>query len=484
MIRYKMKAIYKFFMLTVMIVTVSSCGKEFLELQPQQSVSDDVFLANINDFETAGIGLHNQLQNSDWYGRYIVLVPDVMGEDVKQNASANRAKEWAEYNGNETDFIPLEFWAEMYEGINIANSIINRDFTPPAEVQDRYNQVLGQAYAIRGMAHFDLVRIFGQHYTYTNDASHLGIPIVTEYDVESKPPRNTVAEVYQQVISDLQQGISLMTIDPANAGYMSREGAQAILSRVYLYMEDWANAEAQATAVINSPRGFSLVANADYPTMFYDGNSSEAIFEIVMTLPDNNGSDHIGGMYKETGYGDYLPSQTLYNLYDTLNTDDVRGKFPMFITDPNLSGAYGTTRVNKWPSTGANIATDNISIIRLSEVYLNRAEARARQGGDDANARADANMLINLRTNGTNALTTETGQALIDAILLERRRELAFEGHRVWDATRNKTGIDRSADCTSIICSIPYPDDRFILPIPQDERSANPQIADQQNPGY
>ena len=478
-----MKNIYKFLVLTVMVFSASSCGEKFLDLQPQQSVSNDVFLANIDDFETAIIGAHNQLQNSDWYGRYIILVPDVMGEDVKQNASANRAKEWAEYNGNQTDFIPLEIWAELYEGINIVNSIINKEFTPTPSTQARYNEVIGQAHAIRALAHFDLVKIFAQHYTYSAGATHIGVPVVTVYDVASKPVRNTVAEVYTQIVSDFNDGINLMTLDPPNAGFMNKVAAQGLLSRVYLYMEDYANADAMATNAINgaAAAGKGFVSTASYPNKYLDGNSAEALLEINMLLADNNGSDHIGGMYKETGYGDYLPSTTLFTLYDTATTDDIRGKLPMFMADANLGGIYGSVRVNKWPSSGATIATDNIPIIHLPEVYLNRAEARAQLGTNDAGALADVNMVRGARTNGLSPIAG-SGQALVDAILLERRRELAFEGHRVWDATRNKQGIDRSADCTSTICNITYPNDRFILPIPENELSANPQMS--QNPGY
>ena len=116
-----------------------SCGEKFLDLQPQQSVSEDVFLQNIDDFNTAILGAHDQLSNSNWYGRYFLLVPDVMGEDIKQNASANRAREWAEYNGTEVDFIPDNLWTVMYAGINIVNSIINSDYTPTAAAQAAWN---------------------------------------------------------------------------------------------------------------------------------------------------------------------------------------------------------------------------------------------------------------------------------------------------------------------------------------------------------
>lgn len=475
-----------------MMFGASSCGEDFLNLQPQQSVADANFLKNVDDFRTAILGAHDQLQNSDWYGRYFLLVPDVMGEDIKQNASANRAKEWAEYNGTSVDFIPNEFWAELYEGINIANQIINAEYTAPTpEVQAEVDHIKGQARAIRGLAHFDLVRLFAQHYTFTAGGGHVGVPIVTEYNVAAKPARNTVAEVYTQVIDDLTAGYNGMTLDPPNAGYMNKIAAAALLGRVYLYMDDFSNAEAWSTTAITeaTAAGKSLVANADYPTMFLDGNSSEALFEINMILVDNNGSDHLGGMYKESGYGDYLPSNILFTLLDTLNTDDIRGKGAMWLADPNLTGIFGSVRVNKYPSAGSTIATDNLPIIRLSEVYLNRAEARAKLGTNDAGARDDANMLINLRTNGFNALTTESGQALVDAILDERRRELYAEGHRIFDISRNQLDMDRQdaadpANCTSITCFEAYPNDRFILPIPLDELSANPQIENDQNPGY
>ncbi len=467
-----MKTISKFSILLVIILFIS-CSKDFLDLRPQQSVSDEVFLQNIDDFQSAINGAYDQMQNSDWYGRYFLLVPDVMGEDVKQNASANRAKEWAEYNGSATDFIPREIWAELYEGINIVNQIINSNYQAPDAVKDEFDNIRGQAYAIRAIAHFDLVRLFAQHYTYTNDASHPGVPIITTSDVTNRPPRNTVAEVYQQVIADFQQAIDLMNIDPPNAGYLSKEAAQALLSRVYLYMEDWSNAEAMASAVINSGK-YSLVDSANYPMQFLVGNSPEAIFEIIYSLADNPGSDHLGGMYKETGYGDYLPANDLLSMMDP---GDVRST--MFLPDPNLSGIYGSLRVNKYPSAGAEIGTDNIPVIRLSEVYLNRAEARYHLN-DEAGARADL-QLIRRRSWPASPDITATGQALLDEILKERRIELCFEGHSIFDVTRNKKDVVRD-DCTSIICTITYPNNRFILPIPEDEMNVNPNI--EQNPDY
>jgi len=257
------------------------------------------------------------MQLADYYGRYFILILDIMGEDIKQNASVNRGKEWAEYNGaptiNQNEH--REFWAEIYELINMTNLMINAEFEPPAAVQEDYDNYIGQAYALRALAHFDLVRLFAQTYTFTSDASHPGIPVVTEFTPDALPTRNTVAEVYEQVISDFETVIPLLASDANNAGVITREAAQALLSRVYLYMGRHAEAEALATEVVSSGR-FTLVARDAYANQLLDGNSSEAIFEIAFDQVDNPGSDHIGGMYKASGYGDYLPSQQLFALFE------------------------------------------------------------------------------------------------------------------------------------------------------------------------
>jgi hypothetical protein len=238
-------------------------------------------------------------------------------------------------------------------------------------------------------------------------------------------------------------------------------------------MGDYAQAENYASLVINSGN-YSLVSNADYVNQFLDGNSSEAIFEIIFDLVDNPGSDHLGGMYKASGYGDYLPAT---DLLDIIPADDVRNE--MFAADEGLSGAFGSLRVNKFPSEGSVIGTDNIPVIRLSEVYLNRAEARA-NSSNDTGAQEDLNM-IKQRGWADAPAVTATGDALVTEILNERRIELSFEGHRIHDVSRNKLDVVR-VDCTSPVCGITYPSARFILPIPIEETDVNPNIA--QNPEY
>ncbi len=470
-----MKYIKKLSLLLMIILIAIGCETDILDLKPHQSVSDEVFLESLSDFQAAITGCYDLLSSPDLYGRYMLLVPDIMGEDVKQNASANRAKEWAEYNGSTTTTHRVDrgFWRALYQGVDMANRIIDADFTPPDAVKAEFEQIVGEAYAMRALCYFNLVRIFAQHYTYTADASHPGVPIVLHFDFQNKPGRATVKEVYDQIISDFQKAIELMTIDPPNAGRFSKEAAQALLSRVYLYKEDWAKAEELATAVIQSGK-YTLVSRDDYPTQFLVGLSSEAIFEMIYTIADNPGSNHLGGMYKETGYGDYLPSEDLLNM---MNDDDIRKT--MFKPDSNLGGIYGYLRVDKYPSSGSEIGTDNLPVIRLSEVYLNRAEARAMLG-NFTGAQEDVNI-IRKRAWPDAPDVTAVGEELLTEIEKERRIELCFEGHRLFDITRHKQDLVRN-DCTAPVCTVPYPNDLFILPIPYEELDVNPNLT--QNPGY
>ena len=469
--------------LSIIMMVGASCGEDFLDLNNPLAVTTEVFLSTVDDFEAAMVGGYDHMQLTDWYGRYMLLIPDIMGRDAKQNASANRGAAWAQFQGapTTTQNENREFWAEIYEGIGNMNLLINSDFEPSEASQDRFNQVIGEAYAYRALAHFDLVRLFAQPYNFTAGGSHLGVPVVTEFDTEVLPERNTVAEVYAQIVSDFQQAISLIPAGLGTKNRFTREGAQALLSRVYLYMEEYDNAAALATQVIESGI-YTLVDSAGYANQFLEGGSSEAIFEIEFAQNDNPGSEHIGGMYKVIGYGDYLPSQ---DLLDILDPADVRST--MFALDETLDGSiYASAdglgrRVNKFPSVGPLNGSDNVPVIRLSEVHLIRAEALAKTG-NDGGAQADLNALRQARWADAPDVTS-TGDALVMDVLDERRRELSFEGHGIFDINRNKLDLNR-VDCTAPddACFRSYPDDRFILAIPLQELDVNPNIV--QNPSY
>ncbi len=467
-IMLKKYIIYPFVVIALLVA--SSCDEEFLELQPSGASDLNSAIQNIDGYRSAMNGVYSGLQSSNYYGRYFILVPDVMADDVKQNAQANRAREYSDYVGFSEHFIASGIFNTLYNVINRANTVINAETEVPAAVQGQKDQFRGEALAVRGLAHFDLVRIYGQHYGFTNDNSHLGVPIVTEFDQDAKPARSTVAQVYAQVISDLEQGVSLMNEVQSSAGRMSKEAAQALLARVHLYMGDWAKAEQLASSVINSGK-YSLVATDQYVSGWSSQSTSESILSVFFRNDDDNGSDALGRMYIVEGYGDYLPSQDVIGL---IPEGDVR--LGVFKEDENLSGALGSVRMDKFPDPATQNSTP---IVRLSEMYLIRAEARAMQN-NDTGAQEDV-TLIRQRGLPTADAVTATGEALLDEIATERRIELMFEGHRLWDLMRKKQGVSRT-DCTNLICEIPYPNDRFILPIPQREIDANENMV--QNSSY
>lgn len=443
-----------------------------LALEPHASVSNDAYFEQIGDFRAAIVGVYDQISIADYYGRSIHLMSDIMGEDVKQTGSANRYQEFADFEGQVVTGhgYETELWAEGYEGINMINMILASEFDAPAGVAAEFDQIMGEAYALRGLIYFDMVKMYAQHYTFTAGASHPGVPILLEPDITALPSRNTVGEVYAQALSDLTTGISMMNQTRDGSFMMTAGAAQAILSRIYLYMEDWSNAVSLASTVISSGR-YALVEGQAYVDQFRAGGSSEAIFEIQNNDTDNRGSDALGAMYRASGYGDYLPAKDLLNLIDPA---DIR--MEMFATDPLLTGIYASYRVMKWPT---QTSTDNVPVIRLSEVYLNRAEAYARSG-NSAGAQADLNMIRQRGLSSAPAVTA-TGQTLLDEIAIERRIELGYEGHRIHDLMRYKMDITR-IDVTGDVAFMAYPCNFCILPIPQAETDTNPNIA--QNVGY
>jgi hypothetical protein len=464
--------IYNKILILFMIGFVLSCSESFLELTPQQSVSDLEALENLEDLNSSITGVYDEISGSNYYGRYMLMIPDVMADDVKQNSQANRIVPYAEHIVEKSDPDAASLWTGMYRAINATNNIINSDVAVAATAVADKDHIIGEAYALRAQIYFDMVRMFAQHYTYTSDASHLGVPLILNFDPINKPERNTVKAVYDQVISDMTMAISLMKSNSrsGNSNTLSSASTKALLSRVYLYKEDWPNAETLATEVLGS--GFSLVPNNNYFSLWTTDNSSESIFEISMTEADNVGGNGIAGLYSRNGYGDYLPSNDVVSLYDPADT-----RLSTFNEDSSLAGEFAPFRVDKYPDFNG---FDNVKVIRLAEIYLIRAEARAEIGTNIQGAQQDLDM-VHQRALPSAPNTSVTGEALKEAIFLERRLELCFEGQRLWDLMRNKMDVVR-IQCTAAICLIPYASDTVLLPIPQVETDANSNIT--QNPGY
>ena len=449
-----------------MIVLAIACDNK-LDLEPQQSLSDVEALGDFSGLQTALIGAYHGLQDVDYYGRNFLVMPEAQGDNILIALdNSNRFLQNTGYTFTVGNADVRDLWNDVYLVIGAANNIINAFETVTDGTEEERNHVLGQALFLRALAHFDLVRAFGRPYTEDNGAS-LGVPVILISEVGS-PARNTVSEVYTQVISDLQQARDLMNNNEAPF-FASSDAANALLSRVYLYMGDNANAITSASAVIESGN-YSLVPNEDYVASWQvaDGTPEE-IFSLRFQADETYGADNLGRIYLPEGYGDLRPTQ---DIMDLLAPEDVRGEF---IRDFN-----GDDYNFKFEGILDVPGLASPRILRLAEIILNRAEAYAKSG-EFTNAKADLNSI---RTRaGLAAIDPPDGEVL-NEVLLERRRELVWEGHRSFDIFRNGESLQR-IECNALAldaCTVNPSDTRIIFPIPEDEINANINMV--QNPGY
>lgn len=465
-------------------LVLGSCSKSFITKSPQTSLLTSQALGDSSALQAALNGAYNELGVVDVYGRDLPVVGDLMADNTYvQIKNSNRYISQYNYSVTAEDAIPFDVWSACYTAILRVNQVIDA-ITTGSFSGTTINQIESQALAIRALMYFKLVNYFAT--TYTADSSKLGVPLVLHYAPFALPTRSSIGTVYNQIVSDLKTAIPLAP-PYVNSVTLNQYAEEALLARVYLYTGDYTDAESTAQDVINNS-GFSLVSAANLVSFWANPaihtDQVEVMFEINQDVLENNGFDDLGGIYVN-GYADLYCSNQLDSLYFLHDTTDARAQLI-------LSGATATGVpawvVNKYPNAG-NSDRDNPKVIRLAEVYLIGAESAARNG--DANtAKTWLNALMAKRDT-TFPGYTDAGQALINDVVLERRKELAFEGDRFFDLNRLGLSIFRSPNAGALPAGpgnvnlvIPYPDNRRVAPIPNAEIQANPNIASQQNPGY
>lgn len=314
------------------------------------------------------------------------------------------------------------------------------------------NQAIGEALFLRAYFHFNLLNTFGS------------IPLITSTDAAANAvaPQATSAAVYQQIISDLQQAISYLpatyTVSGGQRTRASKMAAIALLAKVYLYNQNWADAEAQANLIIAN----SLFTLPALNTVFLS-SSTEAIFQI-----DNKTTGYaaIAGAFV-TNAGGTPVFQVRSELLNAFETGDLRKAAWL-----GMSAGYYYPAKYKITATGGN---EYLTVLRLAEIYLIRAEARARQS-NISGAQSDLNAV---RTRAGLANTTAADQAsLLLAVERERRVELFCEwGNRFFDLKR--TG---RADAVLSAEKTGWKATAINYPIPLTEISNNANL--KQNAGY
>lgn len=432
-----------------------------LTVQPTQSIDATQALNTEQDVLSTLTGAYDGISDINLYGGGIQYTGDLLGDnrDVIFGGTFTTLDEISRKTITTSNVDVRDTWLDSYNTINRANNVLaNLD---KVSTESRGNAE-GQARFIRGSLYFELVKLYGKSYNDGAPASNPAVPLVLTptgiIGEANNIPRNSVAEVYAQVLDDLTKAEQLLSVTPGgiysgsdnidNSGVATKGATQAMLARVYLQQQNFTAARDAANRVITFGT-YSLAVS--YSDVFTD-SSPETIFKIVVT--DQDGVNNLNTYYASTlnsGRGD-IRVQTKYR--QLFGTTDARGKF------------FTTVNNNVFTSK-FNDRYGDVPVVRLAEMYLVRAEANLR-GSTSIGAAplADVN-LIRARA-GATPLTAVT---LAD-ILLERRLELAFEGQQIADVKRT----------AGTVGTTPYNANNLVLPIPQREIDTNKQLV--QNAGY
>lgn len=335
-------------------------------------------------------------------------------------------------------------WKETYRLINVANNIINEvPKIPQATAQEKAGalRVNGEAHFLRALYYFWLVNLYAKPYQPSSARTDLGVPIKVFPEVKDQRfRRNTVQEVYDQILADLQVAeSSLNQSEPRKTIYRADSTAvNLLLSRVYLYMQRWEDASRYADKVLRAPHtqlenlntAEEAFLRKDNPEVLFSMGGSD----VTCTMCNSWKSFRVShDLYQTYADEDLRKTQWWWTYEDFVG--DIKPKMPNKTTVETTSQEYYYYGYN-WASNGALAEVSDRFLFRTAEAYLNKAEAEAYLGHDGI-ARDIINRLrMNRYQTGSDYQLTESGDKLIEAIRDERRRELALEGHRWFDLRR------------------------------------------------
>lgn len=463
----------------------TSCS-DFLTEEPKQEQSNELTFATFDGVNKAAAAMYGMFQSDAWYDGEFTLMSELRCGNAKNPTSvpgSGRYRTDTQWIYSDRSTSPL--WSYAYYTIARANNVINNldDKVGVDATQQQVNNVKAEALFIRALCYFDLVITYCQPYNYNaTEDDKMGVPLVLVTE-NGKPARDSKENVYQQIVADLLQAESIMADDYVRSGVTDKAATptkpaiQALLSRVYLYMNKWQEAADYATKVINNKK-YELAPADAYAAMFSAATApagGEIIFEVYGSDKneywDNSGWAHLPYITTtddQGSHGDVCATKDLYDLY---SEGDVRKS--MYKQHGN---DYFPTKYSGKPKDSDPKYT-NIPILRLSEMYLNRAEAII-NGASVQGVTAESDLRKIATVRGASQTAAATKQGVFD----ERRRELAFEGHITADYARCNKSMTRKDFDDSKNKDVAFPSYMWALPIPNRERTANPNVA--QNPGY
>lgn len=470
------KTKYTIIALSSLLVLYSTGCQKQLDIKPKDTVEQDQAIKTSKDVQGVLIGAYTAAALRGLYGGRVMSTNDFLADDgdFSYFGSFSEYSELSNKTITINNFFVEGVWDAGFNTINVCNNVLANLNLVDAANKDR---VEGEAKFLRGLTYFDLARCFGKAWNDGTPTSNLAVPIVltptTSVSGIQRVSRSTVAQVYTQAIADLKVAEEKLNSDPSPGSrtpYADSFAASAILARIYLTQENFADAEAEATKIIGSG-AFSLVSDfgsefqhPTQPTRVF--NSTEDIFAIQIS--NQSGFNALNEVFASADFG---------------------GRGETVINDQHLARyEAGDKRADEFYNDGSDNFTSkfnnlfgNVIVVRLAEIYLIRAEARIRKSAPDlAGAAQDINIVRN-RAKLANT-TANTAATLFTVLKHERRVELAFEGFRLWDLKRYKETTETTDEDGNVVDSFPWNSPKLIFPIPKRERDANPSLT--QNEGY
>ncbi len=456
----KFRNIIKLFLLGTLIAA-SGCTKK-LDKKPFLQIDAATAITTPEDVEAALIGAYSVLAGGALYGTNLIMIPDLQAAEgyLSWRGTFQGQRQISLKNMTRDNAEASRTWIAAYRAINMANIVL--ESTGVVKDADQKNQYEGEALFIRGVMHFELVRIYAKPWGTTADNSHIGIVVKTKatYNEEPASPRSTVKAAYDQAIADLTSAATKLP-DTRDGIRADRYVAQAFLARLYLQQGDYAKALTAANTVIESG---NYAMNSDLMEAYTKDLTDESIWEIEQDVQNNAGTSNDGmatfyASFPGIGRADVRLEQVFVDSYNAL---DARKAEWYYI---GTGARPGNLYTSKW-----NAFEQNLPIIRLAEMYLIRAECNLRLGS--AVGDSPSNDLAQVRNPGRVGLAVIAGPSLND-VLQERILELSYEGVRIHDIKRLKLSTGAFA----------WNSDMLTFPIPQREIDASRNVITQ-NPGY
>jgi len=462
-----MKNNYIFIVVLLFSLITTSCSSDFLELEPNNEISETAAFANKASVEGVLNGIMaTTIDNSGSYRYMLTLQGDVLSGNLKRATNAGTSRWQSEsvfaYTPSATN---SALWLSAYQAVVLSNKVLNKVDGVADMNKEEKNRAKGIALFMRALSHFNLLNVYAQTYTLNDskvavgadgNGGHLGVPLILETTKDLKPERSSVKLVYDQIITDLMLAETI--IGTSTDVFMpTKLSVQALLSRVYLYKGDNANCLIYSNKALAAKN--TLLAKADYLASWNEDSSIESIFSLPIYKSHpyfpTNGLTLFDLLAEDGTYGDLSVTTDLYSLFEK---DDVRKSLYYMDSRDN-----SVIRTNKYRTE-----TSNVSAIRVSEMYLNKAEVLL--ATDESAALTTINLLRTAR--GLSNLNSSGNQLKLD-IYKERRLELAMEGHLIYDLTRTHRDLDRDDMLENARKDLAFPSKYFVLPIPEAELNGN-----------